>query len=362
MNDKIINQAINEINLKKQQALETYNNHIEEIEKKIPEITILHNKLNSVGREIIAVSMGNHMDLKSKIDEIRNTNQQIQSRIEQLLTINGYDKDYLKIKYSCPLCKDTGFKKDAQGLELNEYCDCLLSMVKNLTAKQINQNLDINRFTFENFDLNKSTRINTSQSQYNDTSVNLYEHMRKNIDFLKNYCNTFQSNSPSILIYGKTGLGKTHISMAIANELIKKGFSVIYKSAGDLFSQIADENFNYNYGKSSNKETLDAILSVDLLIIDDLGTEMENNRLYKSILYSILNTRYLKMLPILINTNCNLIDLNQRYDERILSRILSYKNIEFLGRDYREVQGLQTNSLQQKFVNLKEENKIDGYC
>lgn len=359
MNNKIINQAISEINLKKQKAIETYNNHIEEVENKIPEIAILRSKLNSVGKEIVAVSMGNQMGLKSKIDEIRNTNQQIQNRIEQLLTLNGYDKDYLKVKYSCPLCKDTGFKKDAQGLELNEYCDCLISMAKILTAKQINQNLDINRFTFENFDLNKSTRID--MPKYTDTSINLHEHMRKNIEFLKDYCNNFQITSPSILIYGKTGLGKTHISMAIANELIKKGFSVIYKSSGDLFSQIADENFSYNHENSANRETLDAILSVDLLIIDDLGTEMENNRFYKSILYNILNTRYLKMLPILINTNCNLMDLNQRYDERILSRILSYKNIEFLGRDYREVQGLQTNTLQQKFVHLKEEHQIDGY-
>ena len=128
-----------------------------------------------------------------------------------------------------------------------------------------------------------------------------------------------------------TGLGKTQLSFAIANNVINSGFNVIYGSAQDLFRSVESEHF----GKvSSLNSTLDTIIYCDLLIIDDVGTEFESN-FYSSLLYNIINSRINLSKPIIINSNLNQDDIFSRYSDRVVSRLISFDILKFYGNDIR---------------------------
>ena len=132
-------------------------------------------------------------------------------------------------------------------------------------------------------------------------------------------------------MYGKTGLGKTHLSLAVANRVLEKGYSVIYDSIINILQKIEREHFSRDH----NYETLDLVMKTDLLILDDLGTEYES-QFYSSTIYNIINTRLNSGKPTIINTNLELSVIRRRYDERVVSRITGvYRCMEFKGEDVR---------------------------
>ena len=133
-------------------------------------------------------------------------------------------------------------------------------------------------------------------------------------------------------MYGKTGLGKTHLSLAIANEVLKKGFSVLYDSVINFLRQVEKEHFGR---ETRNSDTLELLLSCDLLILDDLGTEF-HSQFYQSTIYNIINTRMNRKKPTIISTNLNYDEISHLYDERITSRIFTTYTIHhFVGMDVR---------------------------
>lgn len=162
---------------------------------------------------------------------------------------------------------------------------------------------------------------------------------RENIKLIKDICFKFINNfenpeEKNLLFTGNTGLGKTFISSCIANELIKKNKTVLYQTAPVMLDTIID----YRFGKNTNSNILENILTVDLLIIDDLGTECVNNMKFTE-LFNIINTRLLNQKNItktIISTNLSLQNLYNTYDERIVSRIVGNYNIcYFFGDDIR---------------------------
>ena len=137
-------------------------------------------------------------------------------------------------------------------------------------------------------------------------------------------------NSDNIIMFGRTGLGKTHLSLAIANEVLKKGYNVLYDSSLNYLNQIEREHF----GKSDG-DTLSQLLSAELLILDDLGSEF-TTQFYTSTIYNIINTRINRSLPTIISTNLDQDEMLKRYDERIASRLFTmYKSFELVGKDIR---------------------------
>ena len=150
-------------------------------------------------------------------------------------------------------------------------------------------------------------------------------------EFAKDYAQNFKKNSDNLLFLGGVGLGKTHLSLSIINVVTEKGFGVIYDSAQNLFNKIEKEHFSY----SGSSEIIDAVLSCDLLVIDDLGTEFITP-FTVSQFYNIINSRINSGLPTIINSNLDFSEIQEKYTPRVLSRIMgNYKIKKFMGDDIR---------------------------
>ena len=293
----------------------------QEVRRSIPEIAKIDRELSLTGLEIFSASLSGG-DTVSKISEIRAKNEALQRRRAELLVANGYPADYSDVKYDCEKCGDTGFVD-------NKMCSC---MKEALTLAGIESSGFAGLIKDQSFD-------NFSLEYYKKNAAH-YEMMNRHLEFLKKYARDFDSqNSPSILLMGATGLGKTHLSSAIAREIIEKGNDVFYTGAIDLFSQFEIQRFK-SYNNEPN-ELIERYFECDLLIIDDLGTEMIN-QFSVSTLYNLLNDRLSRKKPTIVSTNLSQDDINKKYTDRITSRLFGeYRILAFVGTDVRRQKLLQ---------------------
>lgn len=267
-----------------------------------------------------AIFMGN--DGQKYIENLAKKNLNAQNKIAQILKNNNFPEDYLDVHYTCSNCSDTGFKNGMM-------CDCLKDCMKNLMYASLSDKLPIKDCTFEKFNLSYYPDEPDVQTHYNQRDV-----MQNIKNFCVNYANNFSSHSDSLLFRGETGLGKTHLSLAIAEKVIEKGFGVIYCSAQNFFNLLEEEKFSKI---SPDISYLNSVLSCDLLIIDDLGSEF-STQFTVSALYNIINSRLLENKPVIISTNLSPEQIEQKYSSRIASRIYgNYKYLIFCGRDIRQL-------------------------
>ena len=185
--------------------------------------------------------------------------------------------------------------------------------------------------TFENLNLNLFSNIKNENKSKSELSPR--ENIEKIVKVSKEFINNFeQPTQKNLLFTGTTGIGKTYISSCIANEILKKGHTVLYQTAPVLLDNI----FNYKYNNNSSKELYDNLFNVNLLIIDDLGTENLTAAKFTEI-FTILNSRLLTSnTKTIISTNFSLEELSKMYDSRILSRIIgNYSICRFFGDDIR---------------------------
>ena len=319
MTDKkiIFEKALQEIKNRRNMAKAENYLHFQEAEKNIPEISEINLQLAKTGMQIIGIIKSGE-NVSEKIEDLKKKNLQAQKMIKTLLEENGYPEDYLVMKHYCNKCEDTGFVN-------NEQCDCLKTLISSMTAKEMNKNSQINLCNFDTFDINLYRGADMEDTQRKRNT------MRHIYDVCRNYANNFTTDSENIIMFGRTGLGKTHLSLAIANEVLKKGYNVLYDSTLNYLNQIEREHF----GRSDGDDTLTQLLSADLLILDDLGSEF-TKPFYVSTLYNIINTRLNRTLPTIISTNLNHEEMLKKYDERIISRLFAiYESFEFVGMDIR---------------------------
>lgn len=251
------------------------------------------------------------------ISGIRSRNEELNLRRRTIIKALGHPDDYTEIKYFCPICSDTGF---IDGVRM---CQCFREELIKATIVSSGIGKLIERQSFDNFDLD-----------WYEKGSEAYERMKMNLAVAKNYCKSFAKNRGNLLLIGKTGTGKTHISTAIAREAINAGFDVIYDSAQNIVSDFEDDKFRRGYGNDELKS--EKYLECDLLIIDDLGTEF-SNQVTLSCLYNLLNTRHNKGLATIISTNLDAEELARKYEDRIYSRIVGSDTrvLQFVGRDHR---------------------------
>lgn len=308
MNSEIYNKAHDIMRERRSKAIEANDSRINTIYAEIPEIRELNTLLFSTSREVLnVIAKGGNISF----EDIKKKNLATQDKIKYLLVSNGYSPDYLDIHYKCPKCSDTGYIN-------NNFCDCMTKLFGELMVEKINIDSHIALTKFDDFDLKYYSG--------NDLCT-----MTKILNFARNYAENFDMYSESILMSGNTGLGKTHLSLAIADTVIRKGFAVIYDSAVNIFGKIERER----YSEENFKNILDTMLDADLLIIDDLGTETET-KFCNSMFFSIVDTRINRKKPTIISTNLNIGEIAKRYDNRMGSRLSTmYINLYFLGDDVR---------------------------
>ena len=232
----------------------------------------------------------------------------------------GYDESAFKPAYHCPLCEDTGMRG---GIP----CRCVADVARRLRREEINAASPPGLCPFSSFEVE---RYGTNVEP--ELGISPREYMGKLLNYCKNYAARFSANSPNLLFMGHSGLGKTHLALAIADAVLEGGHDVLYTSAAALAAQLGKEHFDY----TNNEEWLAACQEADLLILDDLGTEYITP-LTISVLYELINTRMLTHRPTIYTTN--IIDQNifvARYTEKVASRMLGgCKMFKFFGEDQR---------------------------
>lgn len=295
----------------------------ERIFREIPEAESYERQIASCGITAAkAVLKGGNV--KAEIEKLKQCSLNLQREYSMLLAEKGYTVEDTKPIYMCKKCSDTGF------VELDNrtiMCDCYKQILVECACAELNRHSPLSLCTFEDFSLDYYSQ--DIEDGYPHSS---YVQMQKILSYCKNYADNFNKHSKSLFMKGKTGLGKTHLSLSIANEAIKKGYGVIYVSAPAIVSKLENERFSYDKTNATTEATL---LNCDLLIIDDLGTEFAT-QYTTSAIYNIFNSRLLADKPVIINTNLTLQELEKLYSQRFVSRIIGQAvRLDFFGRDIR---------------------------
>ncbi len=305
---KALSRAQAEIEERRTAAISQRKKRIEEIESRFPEIARVNKILSGTVTEIAQAMT--ETNVGEIIGKIADKNLEAQKERRQLLVSFGYPEDYLDIHYICDKCGDTGF------LDGNR-CSCLETLARKYSIEQLHKDCHIALNDFSQFKLDFYPEENRQE-------------MKAILDMCINYAESFSSKSDMMFFIGGTGLGKTFLSSAIAKRVMERGFSVAYDSLSNFLRKIEQEH----YGRSEG-DTVNMLLSADLVILDDIGSEFRSG-FNDAQIYDIINSRINYRLPTIVSTNLSYKELNSRYNERIVSRLLGmFIPVEFRGRDIR---------------------------
>ncbi|MCK8060886.1 MULTISPECIES: ATP-binding protein [unclassified Fusibacter] len=295
-----------------------------EVYNKLPRLKAIDQEIANVGVEIARTVFSHPENAEFAAKQIQTIAQKLKKEKFILLTDNNYPIDYLNIKYDCDLCKDTGFN------EHQKRCVCFRQKLIEHAYEMSNISTRLQRENFTTFDLSLF-----SKSVHPEQGLSVHENMASLLATSEMFVSDFKvRNGDNLLMYGNTGLGKTFMCSCIAKSLIDKGHSVIYQTAFKLLDTVQLYKFS-DKQNSMLREAYDMLFTAELLIIDDLGTEMINSFTQTEI-FNIINSRLLSERKTVISTNMSPIELSKAYGERISSRLFgSYEMMEFFGSDLR---------------------------
>lgn len=282
-------------------------------------------KLQEIDHEISTLSVARGRQLLNgearTLGDLREDIRKLAAKRVSLLLENGFAVDYLKPRYSCPDCSDTGYVN-------NQKCHCFRQAIIDLlyTQSNIRDVLNIENFEHFTYDYYSDSAINSA------TGLSALANMKKNVADCHKFIDDFDKEFRNLFFYGDTGVGKTFLSHCIAYELINTAHSVIYFSAFELFDLFAKNTF----GKDEEARNMHPyVFDCDLLIIDDLGTELTNS-FVSSQLFLCINERLIRKRSTIISTNLPINTFADTYSERIFSRITSsYSMMKLFGEDIR---------------------------
>lgn len=291
-------------------AISEANARTEKFHQLAPESIAIDEELSNTSMKIFMITMS-HDQVEEKISQLKKENEELQEKRRQLLKKHNLPSDYTSVRYSCPLCFDTGYTSV-------KMCSCMKSIIQMEQLKNSGLGALVDSQSFDTFSLS-----------YYPTDSKMPLNLNKCQDYAKN----FVPGKENLLFIGGTGLGKTHLSTSIAVEVVKVGYSVIYESAQNVFNAFEYDKFKNAFGQEESKSN--KFRKVPLLILDDLGTEF-STQFTNACLYQIVNERMVNGLSTIISTNLSVQELIEKYDQRLISRLLgTYTLVQFEGEDIR---------------------------
>jgi len=293
----------------------------QELYAKLPRLKEIDDEMVNLGIRITKAVLMDKENREKLLEDLHKKQTDLKIEKAEILTANKYPKDYLQMKYSCKKCKDTGYVG-------SERCNCLMQKLIAHQYKQFKLSHRIVKENFENFNIN----------YYSNEPIDGGRSPRENMQhiFMEciKYTKDFEQHNKNLLFIGRPGLGKTFLCNSIAKDLLDMGKSVIYQSAPDLVDLVRKYKFDFD-NEEAGDEALKDIYVCDLLIIDDLGTEL-GTQFSGLVIYNILNKRLLENKKMIISTNLDVDEIIKTYSERISSRIFgNFLMYEFFGEDIR---------------------------
>ena len=316
--EKTLNKIMAEYERLREKAAVERKRRIALVYEKLPHVKEIDMEITRRGGENVK-NIFEHPERKEEFNaDFKSNLNRLTDEKNKMLLENGIDVDFDKYKYECKICGDTGYDEDGKK------CVCFKQKLINEAYAVSNMDKMVAEQNFDTFDIGY-------YSEAEKNGISPRENILKILSGCKRYCENFDSEDKSLLFYGGVGLGKTFMSCAVAKDVMDKGKTVLYIRASRLFTMYDD----YRYGRNTDRAFLDNVYGCDLLIIDDLGTEM-NGANNSSVLFDIVNERMSRGKKMIINTNLGLGELEKEYTPRFTSRL--YENFyiyKFVGEDIR---------------------------
>ena len=289
-----------------------------------PRLREIDAELRATMSRILSTALRKGTDPRTAVEALKKQNLGLQEERRILLENLGLPADCREDQPACPLCGDTGWRE-------GRMCRCLKAYCAREQQKELSRMLDLGNQSFETFSLEW-------YSETEDPALGVSP--RENMDWIyrtcKRYAAGFGRGSGNLLLTGDPGLGKTFLSAAIAREASGEGFSVVYDTAARIFDRFEARKFGREAGEAVEAD-VDRVMDCDLLILDDLGTEL-TTPFVQSALYGIVNGRITDRRATILSTNLKLDELARRYTPQIASRIEGeYQVLPFFGEDIRRL-------------------------
>ena len=305
---KIYELAAQELRVRRLSAMNELDRQIERLREHYPDIYELRRQMLilgiNLGKASLAYDQNEYGRLLADIKAAY-------MKLSSALVSAGLPEDYLEAPHTCKLCND-------KGIHMGQFCECRKQILNRYAYEMLSDISSIDGCDFNTFDL----------GYYDEAQRKI---MTKLLEACRRYAAEFSHKNPNLLFMGAPGLGKTHLSLAIAREVVGNGKHVIYASAGRLIERLVDSAM----GNEREDEYRQLCYNCDLLLLDDLGTEYKTH-VTKTEVYNIINARIIEQHPTIISTNLSVKELETTYDQRIFSRLIgNYVTSRFDGKDIR---------------------------
>jgi len=323
LDGKLLARARSALEEKRRRNDEIHERRLQQVYSHVPRIRALDLEIKATMSKLIDATFSVNND--ARVEEIRQQNLQLQDEWRFELMRAGYPDNYLDDEYMCPRCHDTGYV-------LNEMCDCLMEIYKNEQRESLSSLFKLGDETFDSFDLSYYSDMPAP-----DTGISPRRSMEIIYETCVEYARKFGGKSMNLFFNGAPGLGKTFLSACIARVVSENGYSVVYDMATSIFAKYKEVEFSRTDDTEEARAEIRRCLECDLLILDDLGTEMTNTFTITA-LYELINTRLVTGKKTIVSSNLTLNELNRRYSEQIMSRLQGeYQVLTFRGDDIRRI-------------------------
>jgi len=300
---------------------ERYERRLDSVYARAPRVRALDMQIMETMSDLVGVALG--AVSAEPIEDIRRRNLELQEQRGAEIRRAGFPDGFLSDDYMCARCNDTGYIR-------MEMCGCLTELYKAEQRESLSNLLKLGDETFDSFDLSLY-----DDKPSPDTGISPRRSMEIIYETCVEYARKFSVKSMNLFFNGAPGLGKTFLSACIARVVSENGHSVVYDMASTVFSKFEDAKFSRSDDADESRSEIKRYLECDLLILDDLGTEM-TTVFTVSALYELINTRLVAGRKTIVNSNLTLYELRRRYSEQIMSRLEGeYQVLIFRGDDIR---------------------------